>query len=177
MLRGSQRPCTNACLGHVKLMEGNIRGQGLQGMVSVLSSSPHSCVTPRGHMGRKRGSRTVYSRPSQDKENLSPRRYTDNCRHNLIFFTSKIPAVRSTPGPGLSLAKPALAPPKMHREGKVSCAPLRSMCLIVFISQLTPEAGRGEKKSKKQGRRNSSVEAISGWEWERVSALMSSLAV
>lgn len=163
-------------------MEGNIRGQGLRGMVSVLSSSPHSCVTPRGHMGRERGCRTVHSMPSQDKANLSPRRYTDNCYHNLIFFTSKSPAVRSTPGPGLSLAKlakgsTAPAPPKMHREGKVSCAPLRSMCLIVFISQLTLEAGRGGKKSKKQRRRNSSVEAISGWEWERVSALMSSLAV
>lgn len=42
----------------------------------------------------------------------------------------------------------------------------------------TTHSGRGErgKKIKKQRRRNSSVEAISGWEWERVSALMSSLA-
>lgn len=86
--------------------------------------------------------------PPLDKENLSPRRYTDNCHHNFIVFFSKSPAVTSTPGPGLSLAKPAkaLAPPKMYREGKVSCAPLRSLCLIVFISQLTLEGEKGRKK-------------------------------
>lgn len=123
--------------------------------------------------------------PLLDKENLSPRRYTDNHHHNFMFFPSKSPAVRPAPGPGLSFAKPAkgskicmvLAPPKMHREGKGSCTPLRSVCLIVFVSQLPLEGERGvKKKSKKQGRRNSSMEAISGWEWERVSALMSSLA-
>lgn len=53
----------------------------------MLSSSPHSCVTPRGHMGRKRGCRrTVHSMPPLDKENLSPRRYTDNCHHNFMGF-------------------------------------------------------------------------------------------
>lgn len=90
--------------------------------------------------------------------------------------------MRSTPGPGLSFAKPAkgskssmaLAPPKMR--GKGSCAPLRSVRLIVFVSQLPLEGERGGKKKSKKRRRNSSMEAISGWEWERVSALMSSLA-
>lgn len=74
-----------------------------------------------------------------------------------MFFPSKSPAVRSTLSPGPSLAKPAkgsrsctaLAPPKMHREGNVSCEPLRSMCLIVLISQLTLEGERGGKKKAK----------------------------
>lgn len=82
-----------------------------------------------------------------------------------MFFPSKSPAVRSTPGPDLSLAKTAkgskscvaLTSPKIHREGKVSWAPLRSVCLIVFISQLTLEGDRGEKKAK------NNAEEIAQW--------------
>lgn len=96
-----------------------------------------------------------------------------------------------TTGPGLSPAEPtkrcgslcskSCSGSSKDAQGgkkKASCTSSRSICLIVFIPQLTWERGKREKKekSKKQRRRNSSVEAISGWEWERVSALMSSLA-
>lgn len=131
----------------------------------MLSSSPHSRETLRAHREKKRLQKDSALYAPLDKENLSPRRYSDNCHHNFMIFPSRSPPVTSAPTPGLSLAKPAkgskscvaLAPPKMHREGKVRCAPLGSMCLIVFISQLTLEGERGEKKSK------NSAEEIALW--------------
>lgn len=110
------------------------------------------------------------------RENLSlPRRYADNCHHNR----SRSESCRASQGLWQPLQQKLLR--LLQRcTGREKKSKLHFLKInLPNCLHSTTHLGRGErekKKIKKQRRRNSSVEAISGWEWERVSALMSSLA-
>jgi len=146
-------------------------------------------------VGRESGcGTTARAVAPQDRENLSlPRRYTGNRHHDFPFF---FPQQRSLQWDRPQVRVQALlSPPRAAAASAAEAALLRlfQRCAgrkkgkkskLHFLEinlpnclHFTTHSGRGgEKKSKTQGRRNSSVEAISGWEWERVGALMSSLA-
>lgn len=165
----------------------------------MLSSSPRSRAAASRQVGRGYG-RTVHPVPPQDRENLSPpRRYMDKCHHSFIFLPAKVPprsGTDSRSGSESCRSSPGLRQPLQQKllrlsqrctgEGKEKKKESKLHFPEISLPnclRFTTHSGKGErgekekKKGKKQRRRNSSVEAISGWEWERVSALMSSLAV
>lgn len=130
----------------------------------MLSSSHHSCVALGGHLGRKEAAERQCTLCSFRTKRICPFLEDIQTAATAVIFFSLQRSFQWTPDPGPNPSEPTkgcsslcskscagLAPgPKMHGRKKASCTSLGSVCLIVFISQLTREGGeRGKEKKKK----------------------------